>query len=414
MRFLEKITPPFLKKLDKYLLLNHPNLWSTQIHHLLFWAVAMNGLTIFSGFWFPVSENDVPNSEQVSVFTVIPILIAFLFWVYKISLHKAEAQFGQISTIMQHRNVLIYLFGIALLFSGPIIFDIALQKKISTLVLPNELVKDINLLNTGQALLSPLPEKNEYLYSQNWVEADFLEDTRYAQEILSKEQVLKWIEKNIKSESEKAEYLKTFERTVNKYSSTHFDLNEESNPELDMSEYHYIPDDYKIQRNIHRIVNAHNLRSLSGYNYEFPALWGLFISWLGLIMIVFLRTDLRTTIISGITGFVIVLCSVFVSEISHYSVREEILQFFYFLSLVGALFLAFSKRNTVHFNLIRKVALSLLTVFTPFAFVMYFGDHGGKVASLMMGYSGILTAYLAWFLLFNRRMMTLISQPKQE
>ncbi|MBX7241615.1 MAG: hypothetical protein K1X92_07690 [Bacteroidia bacterium] len=419
MRFLENLTPPFLKKLDKYLLLNRPNLWSTQIHHLLFWGSILNGLLIFAGFWYPVKLNDVPHTEEVSFLTVIPVLIAFLAWVYKMSLHKAEAVFGQTNTSIQNRNVLIYLLGIFFLFSGPVIFGISLNKKIRTLISPEELVQDINTLNTGHTLMFPLPEKdseNVHLYLQNWIDVYFNDPVPYTNQVMSKEECLKWGERNIKSESEKLDYLLKFEKTIIKYNPDPFSLKNDVNLEkLSLSEYGYNPDNYNIIRNISRIAKTYDSYSFFGINDELPKIWSLFLLWAGLILTVFLRTDLRTTIISGVTSFGIVLLSVFVSEMSHYSVRDEILRFFYFLSWIVSAVLAFSSRNTVRFNLVRKVALSLLIVFTPFSVAMFFGpDSGGKNAELAMAYSGIFLGYAAWFLVFNRRMMTFISQPKQE
>ena len=289
---------------------------------------------------------------------------------------------------------------------------------------PNEIIADVNTLNIGQAILHPLPERdedtdvNEYEYAQNWLTVYVPYNVHQKEKLYSKEEVLR-VARAVKSESEKEEYLQAFENTMNKYRQYSYKvpesvISEDATSEA-VTEYNNYnsPDNYDVSRNMEKVLQAHGSYRFSSADNEGLGILGLFIGWLGLILIVFLRTNLRTTIISAIVGFAIVLGSVFVSEISHYEARQGILQFFYFASWGLAAMIAFSARNTTHFNLIRKVALSLVVVFMPFFFVMLFGDHS-KSGTFASGYFGILLTYVGWFLLFNKRMMTLISQPKQD
>ena len=120
--FYKWIVPPFLKKMDAFLIRNYPLVWRTQIHFVLFYGLIISFLLFSFGFLFPVSLHD-----NLSVHPISPIVIhreaihfmflgfsilGFLYWGFtQYQLKKEQSSFRGVFW-----HLLLYAIGLFLIF----------------------------------------------------------------------------------------------------------------------------------------------------------------------------------------------------------------------------------------------------------------------------------------------------------
>ncbi|MBP6456620.1 MAG: hypothetical protein KA275_07820, partial [Chitinophagaceae bacterium] len=152
MTFLEKITPAFLAKFDRNLLLNNPDFWSTRfIHTLLFTILGFLGI---SGLFF-ISNNDVRNySDEFSwmfllCFLIFVSLVIWFIFLFRFNVFK---RFGKIKKTHFIVQFLCFFFTFFLFFtwltSINFVESYQANKKYSTV----ELANDINAFNKNLAI----------------------------------------------------------------------------------------------------------------------------------------------------------------------------------------------------------------------------------------------------------------------
>ena len=93
LRKFDSLIPPFLKTLNKSLLLNRPGLWATKIHYVLFFALIGGGLLMLNAMVRPIDLADVPNPEVYFGLLIIPCLLALGIWAYRVSLISCRKRF---------------------------------------------------------------------------------------------------------------------------------------------------------------------------------------------------------------------------------------------------------------------------------------------------------------------------------
>lgn len=410
MRFKDKITPGFLLKIDKYLLLNYPHVWATQIHQLVFWMTPLVIMMAIWAFCTPVYTYDVPVVIESVFFTMIPMGIIFLYWSYQMSLYNAETQFGRISTRIQHFRLLIGLGGIFLLMIGPFVYAVVLNQRIAAIATHAEIVEDINTINTSilyQHKLKISPEDSGQIADIISLYIPETSNDDYPQiQPLTYEALEANAEKIVQNSVGSTDLMQRAMGVKDKYYRPYSSFYTETYDPMDLNTY-------EVSRNMERILLAKERSIFKRGDKEVPILWVLFLAWLGLMLTVFLRTGLRIFTISAISGFALSLAAVFVSELAQYDIRFDTLRVLYFIAWLIAVGLTFSGRNTTKFNLVRKVALSLIVAFSPLVFFMFFGLTGNW-ESLTGIMAGVGATYLGWFVLLNRRMNFYIAQPKDE
>ena len=82
MKFLNKLTPPFLKRLDRFLLLNYPALWNLKLHYLIYvqlWAI---GFTLLLSYGYPVNSSDFLDAENIGAIVVVMAILMTLLWLF--------------------------------------------------------------------------------------------------------------------------------------------------------------------------------------------------------------------------------------------------------------------------------------------------------------------------------------------
>lgn len=87
------LVPPFLRRFDRYLLENHPSVWSTGGHFVLFYGILVAVVLFVAGFCYPINPMSLTvhpvyllSIENESYYSFcIPIMALIVsFWVFKI------------------------------------------------------------------------------------------------------------------------------------------------------------------------------------------------------------------------------------------------------------------------------------------------------------------------------------------
>lgn len=149
MRRLRSLMPGFMKALDRYLLVNHPHVWITRVHHVLFFAVIINIVAALLGLVFPISLMQVVDIDMWFGFFTIISIVCMAIWVYRFVLFNVEKNFGNRSWAQEFLNFFLALICVLSLSCLPFTFTKVLNEKTANLVANEELMHDINTLNIG-------------------------------------------------------------------------------------------------------------------------------------------------------------------------------------------------------------------------------------------------------------------------
>lgn len=162
MNFFDRLTPNFLKRLDKHLLLNHRLIWETKFHFVLFYGIIGVFAALFIGTFYPISTaRSIPEPEVFALLSGIPAFILLAFWIYKQYLHTIEQNYGSLNKFMGQKRLLIYVCS-AILFAAPsIMLPFLIHNRIGNLASFDELNADREILNAGNPFF-PVPSRYQY------------------------------------------------------------------------------------------------------------------------------------------------------------------------------------------------------------------------------------------------------------
>ncbi len=79
----KKIAPKFLKRIDEYLLANHPILWISKLHYVVWYGLL---LYLFSGLLGYVMPINLTSSTDAGLWYVLLTILSFIlswFWGYR-------------------------------------------------------------------------------------------------------------------------------------------------------------------------------------------------------------------------------------------------------------------------------------------------------------------------------------------
>ena len=121
-KILDKLTPGFLKRLDVYLLENHPAIWRTQGHLIIPITLATSCLLFLGGYFlYPISVHNLVISPIKEIKIQEEILFLIPFWL--LLLGSIYWSFQQFQIKHQYTNLsssfysfLIYFVCLFLLF----------------------------------------------------------------------------------------------------------------------------------------------------------------------------------------------------------------------------------------------------------------------------------------------------------
>ncbi len=132
----------FLKKIDHYLLTNHPILWRTKVHYFVLFSLILGNLVAFGLGYFLVEKYGAIRTEFLSLF--ILLVIGFLGLIWFIS---------QVRTKIKMYNFwdevllfFLYIFCVGCLLSNSLIFEITTTYKTARLVSVEQIDRDYEIL----------------------------------------------------------------------------------------------------------------------------------------------------------------------------------------------------------------------------------------------------------------------------
>ncbi|TAE53394.1 MAG: hypothetical protein EAZ89_07455, partial [Bacteroidetes bacterium] len=95
LRRFDFLIPPFLRNLDRRLLMERPGLWATQIHYVVWFVLLGGALAVSHALLRKVSPDYVPDVDLDYGLMFIPAIIGGLFWAFRLSRFSVEKNFGQ-------------------------------------------------------------------------------------------------------------------------------------------------------------------------------------------------------------------------------------------------------------------------------------------------------------------------------
>ncbi len=141
---LEKFVPRFLKRADQFLLKNHPLIWRTKIHFVVFYSLILGNIGVVGlGLLYPVSMKEVPNSDLLEMLMLVSCALAafgLIWWGY--SQYKVPLRSGSFKTYVI--TGLLYLFGTISIWFNVLNLNSAIQIQIAHLEEENQLEVDMN------------------------------------------------------------------------------------------------------------------------------------------------------------------------------------------------------------------------------------------------------------------------------
>ncbi len=166
-RFFQRISPPFLQKLDQHLLVNRPGLWATRIHYLLFFLAAAYGLAGLLVYAQPMHLDNLPDFESTSILLAVLSGLAFLLWAIQLVHYQPWKQGEKSWRLHSLRDQGVYALGLLFLFTLPFTYISLFQHRKAHLVETPTLIQELNTLHRGEAYLRHLDSYHYFNLEQN-------------------------------------------------------------------------------------------------------------------------------------------------------------------------------------------------------------------------------------------------------
>lgn len=178
------LVPAWLNKLDRRLLLNRPNVWTSRIHLVLYYVLLFNLLILGIGFAFP---SDPRLSGSIGSLTTLVAVVCFLgliIWIIYLLRFNVFKRFGKESKFEGLKNFLLYFLAVGSFVATPFVPSLIETTKAHLTYDYDEIATDINKINLNVAQL------NRDSLSLSWERSTKTLDSskaRYAETVYSAE-----------------------------------------------------------------------------------------------------------------------------------------------------------------------------------------------------------------------------------
>jgi len=157
MKWLNRFIPPFFKKLDHYLLVNYPSIWSTRFHTVAFAGIAFSILLSLICFALPMNYWDESAVPFLIGLIIIISLLSVVVWIVFLLRFNPFKRFADDATVRRPGSTLLTFLlymGVMLIFCfwsfiPPIIETFRTYRQIAA----SEVVNDVNTVNLNIASL---------------------------------------------------------------------------------------------------------------------------------------------------------------------------------------------------------------------------------------------------------------------
>lgn len=418
LRKIDSLVPAFLKDLDKHLLLNHPTLWATRVHYLLFVVLGIFGLMAFRALVPGIDVAHPPNPSLWFWLALIPTAAIFLFWGFSASLFEVERFFGHTSRIKQVGVQVIYLGGMMVLGVVPFVLANTITYHMAHSVTDATLASDVNVLNMGDVYFPQHEADYRILPDQRF--SRFTYWNEYEMGVMREEALIDDFQ--MQSIEEQKSIIAGYLDAVEKYSG----YRPEGDPTQILANYQEqkLIYNYEFQEALSSVhLSLNRIATAKGNGYEFQDLdtllgtaFTLFLAWL--LFMIFIRTkgnQFLVAVLMGISGLLISFILGFMM-IEFFRWEEEIviatLFFSWFVVLWGMAFVSGTSGST-QTRFWKTISLMLATAMTPFVplFVGAAFGYFEEETSLLLG---TVFSFLVWSFVFNQRFFELQAAPGKD
>ncbi len=154
---LKFLVPPFIKNIDKTLVLNYPFWYIVKLHYILYFTIIFWIISYGIGCLLPIDISSY-NPENVTntwtfVFAVLAIIL-FCVWMYYLTIYNNEDRFGKFTMWDDVKLLAVLLIGINLLMSFSYPMQIRVKTRLANSFSDAELAKQYNDLNLGHKYIN--------------------------------------------------------------------------------------------------------------------------------------------------------------------------------------------------------------------------------------------------------------------
>lgn len=193
MKIIDKLSPRFLQKLDKQLLLNNPTLWVLKLHHLLFWQFCISVFSILLAFLHPQNIGSFPAVPFLITIICVSNAIVFLLWLYLSNQFDIRTRNNSKPIFYEQYKVLSLALGMILLVLNAFVTVYIFNYQTTKLVHPLSEAEFDQISSTTSSFSSSLTEYEQGYYYNSVYDSLTRESTRYEVPI-SKDSILKHCE----------------------------------------------------------------------------------------------------------------------------------------------------------------------------------------------------------------------------
>ncbi|NEO52430.1 MAG: hypothetical protein F6K54_04660 [Okeania sp. SIO3B5] len=116
------LNPRFIKRLDRYLLLNYPRIWISKIHYVFYYGVWANIILNFLVFIFFSESSQSHLIDEFIQFIILVVMLievaAFVYWFLKQCLFNIEKEYGNYSFTDGIMEIIIYTMCTIIIISS--------------------------------------------------------------------------------------------------------------------------------------------------------------------------------------------------------------------------------------------------------------------------------------------------------
>lgn len=162
---LKFLVPPFIKNLDKTLVLNYPFWYIVKIHYIAYFSVLMWLISYAVGCILPIDISSY-NPENVTniwifVFSVLGVIL-FCVWMYYLTIYNNEDHFGKFSIWDDVKMLAVLMIGINLLMSFSYPMQLRVKTRLGNTFTDEALAKQYNDLNLAHKYINSDLENYQY------------------------------------------------------------------------------------------------------------------------------------------------------------------------------------------------------------------------------------------------------------
>jgi hypothetical protein len=162
---LKFLVPPFIKNIDKTLVLNYPFWYIVKMHYLVYFTAIMWAISFLVGCLLPIDITEY-NPMNVTgiwifVFSVVGVIL-FCVWMYYLTIYNSEDHFGKFSIWDDTKLLLILLLGINMLISFSYPMQLRVKARIANMFTDTELAEQYNKLNLANKYMTSSLDDFQY------------------------------------------------------------------------------------------------------------------------------------------------------------------------------------------------------------------------------------------------------------